>query len=192
MEGQVLCVGWTNEDRITRDHGYVGVLLCLLPMLPSRTHFYFVVLYTFLSVDDRLVIDSESELLYPETQNPDRIIIECSCVLPLSSPRTMVNSDVSAFMSSLYCSGSAFPATLAFQIRELERETNHALALDAIVTVIDAENFRGYEDTSMTARMQAQYTDVILIVRRLALFASPFILPLLCPSIVLFCLSALS
>jgi hypothetical protein len=61
-------------------------------------------------------------------------------------------------------SGSAFPATLAFQIRELERETSRALTLDAIVTVIDAENFSGYEDTSVTARMQAQYTDVLLIV----------------------------
>lgn len=60
--------------------------------------------------------------------------------------------------------GSAFPATLAFQIRELERETSRALTLDAIVTVIDAENFSGYEDTSVTARMQAQYTDVLLIV----------------------------
>ena len=63
------------------------------------------------------------------------------------------------------CSGSAFPATLAFQIRELERETNGDLKLDAIVTVIDAENFTGYEDTSPTAKMQASYTDVILIVR---------------------------
>ena len=61
-------------------------------------------------------------------------------------------------------SGSAFPATLAFQIRDLERETSRALTLDAIVTVIDAENFSGYEDTSITARMQAQYTDVLLIV----------------------------
>jgi len=61
-------------------------------------------------------------------------------------------------------SGSAFPATLAFQIRDLERETSRALTLDSIVTVIDAENFTGYEDTSVTARMQAQYTDVLLIV----------------------------
>lgn len=61
--------------------------------------------------------------------------------------------------------GSAFPATLAFQIRELERETNEDLRMDAIVTVIDAENFTGYEDTSPTAKMQASYTDVILVVR---------------------------
>ncbi|QRV75476.1 COBW/P47K family protein [Ceratobasidium sp. AG-Ba] len=60
-------------------------------------------------------------------------------------------------------SGSAFPATLAFQIRELERETDGDFKLDAIVTVVDAENFTGYEDTSPTAKMQAQYTDVILV-----------------------------
>lgn len=73
-------------------------------------------------------------------------------------------------------SGSAFPATLAFQIRDLERETSRALSLDAIVTVIDAENFTGYEDTSVTARMQAQYTDVLLIVRLSPLpsFLPPF------------------
>lgn len=62
------------------------------------------------------------------------------------------------------CRGSAFPATLAFQIRELERETDGDLKLDAIVTVIDAENFVGYEDTSTTAKMQAQYSDILLVV----------------------------
>jgi len=60
------------------------------------------------------------------------------------------------------CSGSAFPATLAFQIRQLERDTGD-FVLDAIVTVIDAENFVGYEDTSPTAKMQASYSDIILI-----------------------------
>ncbi|KAL0064797.1 hypothetical protein AAF712_008194 [Marasmius tenuissimus] len=61
------------------------------------------------------------------------------------------------------CIGSAFPATLAFQIRELEKQTNGNLKLDSIVTVIDAENFVGYEDSSPTAKMQASYTDIILI-----------------------------
>jgi hypothetical protein len=68
------------------------------------------------------------------------------------------------FLPSLTSSRSAFPATLAFQIRELEKETGGAFKLDAIVTVIDAENFKGYEDTSPTAKMQAAYTDIILIV----------------------------
>jgi G3E family GTPase len=35
--------------------------------------------------------------------------------------------------------------------------------LDAILTVVDCINFTGYEDTSYTAKMQAQYTDLILL-----------------------------
>lgn len=35
--------------------------------------------------------------------------------------------------------------------------------LDSIATVVDCVNFTGYEDTSYTAKMQAQYTDVILL-----------------------------
>ncbi|KAI8816282.1 cobW-domain-containing protein [Fimicolochytrium jonesii] len=69
-----------------------------------------------------------------ENMNPSRIIIETS--------------------------GSAFPAPIAWQIRELGAEN---YTLDGIVTVIDCENFPGYEDTSYTARLQAQYTDLILL-----------------------------
>ncbi|KAI8977459.1 CobW/HypB/UreG, nucleotide-binding domain-containing protein [Mycotypha africana] len=69
-----------------------------------------------------------------EKFNPDRILIETS--------------------------GSAFPAPIAWQIREMEPE---GFALDSIITVIDCENFKGYEDTSYTAKLQAQYTDVILL-----------------------------
>ena len=58
---------------------------------------------------------------------------------------------------------------MAFQIRELERETQGDFKLDAILTVIDAENFSGYEDTSPTAKMQASYTDLILIVSHVRL-----------------------
>ncbi|RCH77726.1 hypothetical protein CU098_002836, partial [Rhizopus stolonifer] len=66
--------------------------------------------------------------------NPDRIIIETS--------------------------GSAFPAPIAWQIREM---ADDGFVLDSIITVVDCENFKGYEDTSYTAKLQAQYTDVILL-----------------------------
>ncbi|KAJ7596091.1 cobW-domain-containing protein [Mycena floridula] len=86
---------------------------------------------------------SDAVLEIRDKYNPDRIIIECS--------------------------GSAFPATLAFQLRELERstiaDTNRSVKLDATMTVIDAENFVGYEDTSPTAKMQAQYTDLLVITK---------------------------
>ncbi|KAG0743904.1 hypothetical protein G6F57_009907 [Rhizopus arrhizus] len=51
-------------------------------------------------------------------------------------------------------------APIAWQIREMEAE---GFMLDSIITVVDCENFSGYEDTSYTAKLQAQYTDVILL-----------------------------
>jgi len=70
------------------------------------------------------------------TVKPDRIVIETS--------------------------GSAFPATLAMEVNRLARETKGAYVLDGVVTVIDVENWKGYQDTSYTAKIQAQYTDLIV------------------------------
>ncbi|KAH6909143.1 cytoplasmic protein [Coprinopsis sp. MPI-PUGE-AT-0042] len=140
--------------------GKTSVILSLLPRLPRD---YKVVLlkneFGDVEVDSKLAESSSltavSEILngcmccvlvgqmqsalieIKEKFNPDRIIIECS--------------------------GSAFPATLAFQIRQLEKDSGGGFKLDAIITVIDAENFAGYEDTSPTARMQASYSDLILL-----------------------------
>ena len=58
-------------------------------------------------------------------------------------------------------SGSAFPATLAMEVNRLGRETGHYI-LDGVVVVIDVENWKGYEDTSFTARLQAKYTDLVV------------------------------
>ncbi|KAK1770463.1 CobW/HypB/UreG, nucleotide-binding domain-containing protein [Phialemonium atrogriseum] len=60
-------------------------------------------------------------------------------------------------------SGSAFPATLALEVNRLARETPGRYVLDGVVHVIDVENWKGYEDTSYTARMQARYTDLIVL-----------------------------
>lgn len=59
-------------------------------------------------------------------------------------------------------SGSAFPATLAIEVNRLAKETGGAYALDGVVTVIDVENWKGYEDTSFTAKLQARYTDLVI------------------------------
>ncbi|MEI6463050.1 MAG: GTP-binding protein, partial [bacterium] len=77
-----------------------------------------------------------------ESYNPDRVIIETS--------------------------GSAYPAPIAWEIRKLEKEANEGKTpylphLDSIITVIDALNFNGYRDKSYTAKLQAQFTDLILI-----------------------------
>lgn len=59
-------------------------------------------------------------------------------------------------------SGSAFPATLAMEVNRLSRETGKYV-LDGVMSVIDVENWKGYEDTSYTAKMQARYTDLIVL-----------------------------
>ncbi|KAI0874156.1 CobW/HypB/UreG, nucleotide-binding domain-containing protein [Hypoxylon argillaceum] len=59
-------------------------------------------------------------------------------------------------------SGSAFPATLAIEVNRIARETGGEYVLDGVASVIDVENWAGYEDTSFTARLQARYTDLIV------------------------------
>jgi G3E family GTPase len=71
-----------------------------------------------------------------EEQKPDRIVVETS--------------------------GSAFPATLAMEVNRLSRETKHYY-LDGVISVIDVENWKGYDDTSVTAKLQAQYTDLLVL-----------------------------
>ncbi len=55
-------------------------------------------------------------------------------------------------------SGSATPAPVVWEIRNNER-----LFVDGVVTVVDALHFAGYIDKSPALKMQAKYTDLILI-----------------------------
>lgn len=68
--------------------------------------------------------------------NPDRIIIETS--------------------------GSAEPLKLVLEVNRLGKATGR-YELDGIVSVIDAENWGGYANTSYTAKLQAKQTDLIVI-----------------------------
>lgn len=76
--------------------------------------------------------------------NPDRIIIE-------SRYTHFVPSFTSKYSFPFQRSGSAFPATLAIQIRQLAPQ---GFSLDSVVTVIDCVNFTGYEDSSPTAKVR--------------------------------------
>ncbi|KAI0788043.1 cobW-domain-containing protein [Fomes fomentarius] len=155
----------TNNIPITVFTGFLGagktsIILSLLPRLPKD---YNVVLlkneFGDVEVDSQLAKQSSLAAV-------SEILNGCMCCVLVGQMKTALLEIREKYRPDrifIECSGSAFPATLAFQIRELERETDHDLKLDAIVTVIDAENFTGYEDTSPTAKMQASYTDVILI-----------------------------
>lgn len=140
--------------------GKTTIILSLLPKLPKD---YKVVLlkneFGDVEVDSQLASNSSLTAV-------SEILNGCMCCVLVGQMKTALLEIRDQYRPDriiIESSGSAFPATLAFQIRELERETAGDFKLDAIVTVVDAENFRGYEDTSPTAKMQAQYTDVILL-----------------------------
>jgi len=48
------------------------------------------------------------------------------------------------------------------EVNRLGRETGHYV-LDGVISVIDVENWKGYDDTSYTAKKQAEYTDLIVL-----------------------------
>ncbi|KAJ5225383.1 hypothetical protein N7468_006608 [Penicillium chermesinum] len=85
----------------------------------------------------------------------------CNLVGQLSDALAQLRTEVQPDRIVIETSGSAFPATLAMEVNRLAREEG-AYVLDGVVSVIDVENWEGYEDTSYTAKLQARYTDLIV------------------------------
>ena len=85
----------------------------------------------------------------------------CNLVGQLGDALETLRRDVKPDRIVVETSGSAFPATLALEINRLAKETSNYV-LDGVISVIDVENWQGYEDTSVTARLQAKYTDLIV------------------------------
>jgi hypothetical protein len=48
------------------------------------------------------------------------------------------------------------------EVNRLIREQPGCFVLDGVISVIDVENWKGYDDRSVTAKMQARYTDLIV------------------------------
>ena len=86
----------------------------------------------------------------------------CNLVGQLSDALEQLSSEVQPDRIVIETSGSAFPATLAMEVNRLSRETGKYV-LDGVMSVIDVENWKGYEDTSYTAKIQARYTDLIVL-----------------------------
>jgi G3E family GTPase len=86
----------------------------------------------------------------------------CNLVGQLSDALSELSSQINPDRIVIETSGSAFPATLAMEVNRLARETGKYV-LDGVMSVIDVENWKGYEDTSYTAKLQARYTDLIVL-----------------------------
>ncbi|KAL6237411.1 hypothetical protein BDW75DRAFT_228764 [Aspergillus navahoensis] len=145
--------------------GKTTLLLNLLPQLPKS---YKLALlkneFGDVAIDSQLAstsaISGVRELLNG--------CICCNLVGQLSDALSELESTVHPDRIIIETSGSAFPATLAMEVNRLSRELppngdgSSRYALDGVVSVIDVENWAGYEDTSYTAKIQARYTDLIV------------------------------
>lgn len=141
--------------------GKTTLILNLIPQLKEQNPAYKLALlkneFGDLAVDSQLATNSSisgvQELLNG--------CICCNLVGQLGPALEELEKTVSPDRIVIETSGSAFPATLALEINRLARESGKYV-LDGVISVIDVENWKGYEDTSYTARIQARYTDLIV------------------------------
>lgn len=140
--------------------GKTTILLNLIPQLPPN---YRLALlkneFGDVAVDSQLAsassISGVRELLNG--------CICCNLVGQLSDALRQLRDEVKPDRIVVETSGSAFPATLAMEVNRLARsEEGAGFVLDGVVSVVDVENWEGYEDTSYTAKLQAKYTDLIV------------------------------
>ena len=85
----------------------------------------------------------------------------CNLVGQLKDALETLRKDVRPDRIIIETSGSALPTTLVLEINRIIRETGR-YSLDGVISVIDVQNWTGYEDTSYTAKIQARYTDLIV------------------------------
>ncbi|KAK6524036.1 hypothetical protein TWF694_005703 [Orbilia ellipsospora] len=156
--------------------GKTTLILNLLPQLPPPPTYTLAILKNEFG---DVAVDS----LLTSTTNPNASSVSsvtellngcicCNLVGQLSDAIAEILRDVNPSRIIIETSGSAFPATLAMEINRISREMEKAAAadpslpritLDGVISVIDVENWKGYEDTSYTAKLQAKYTDLIVM-----------------------------
>ena len=139
--------------------GKTTLILNLIPQLPS-TYRLALLKNEFgdLAVDSQLAsqkaISGVKELLNG--------CICCNLIGQLSDALLQLRTEVEPDRIIIETSGSAFPATLAMEVNRLAHSHPGMFILDGVISVIDVENWQGYEDTSYTAKLQARYTDLIV------------------------------
>ncbi|KAM0523289.1 hypothetical protein ACHAPE_001784 [Trichoderma viride] len=141
--------------------GKTTLILNLIPQLRAQNPSYKLALlkneFGDLAIDSQLAsssaISGVQELLNG--------CICCNLVGQLGPALAELEKTVSPDRIIIETSGSAFPATLAMEVNRIARDTGKYV-LDGVISVIDVENWKGYEDTSYTAKIQARYTDLIV------------------------------
>ena len=151
---------------ITLITGFLGsgkttILLNLLPQLPPAPEYRLALVKNELgdtAVDSQLASQSGIEI----TEELDGGCICCNLTGQLGNALEALSAQ-NVDRIVIETSGSAFPATLALEVNRLAKETSGRYRLDGIVSVVDVVNWKGYEDTSPTARLQARFTDLLIL-----------------------------
>ncbi|MFA6603680.1 MAG: GTP-binding protein [Patescibacteria group bacterium] len=145
---------------ITVFTGYLGsgkttIILNLIKQLPASYRCVWLKNeFGDLDVDSQLAKESNIEV--------QQILNGCLCCVLVGRLGEALEEIVAKYDPDriiVETSGSAYPAPIAVEIHRHPQ----TLKLDGIVTVIDVLNFTGYRDKSFTAKIQAQYTDLILV-----------------------------
>ncbi|KAI9772402.1 MAG: hypothetical protein M1839_002481 [Geoglossum umbratile] len=138
--------------------GKTTLILNLIPQLPETYR-----LALLKNEFGNLAVDSQlaSSQAISGVQELVNGCICCNLVGQLGDALETLKKDVNPDRIIVETSGSAFPATLAMEVNRIGSETGN-FVLDGVVAVIDVENWKGYDDTSYTAKLQAQYTDLIV------------------------------
>jgi len=139
--------------------GKTTLILKLIPQLPKGYQ-----LALLKNEFGDLAIDSElaSSSAIGGVQELLNGCICCNLVGQLGDALDVLRRSVKPDRIIIETSGSAFPATLAMEVNRLGRDSGY-YTLDGVIVVIDVENWKGYEDTSYTAKMQAKYTDLMVL-----------------------------
>lgn len=141
--------------------GKTTLILNLIPQLRAKNPAYKLALlkneFGDLAVDSQLASSSAIS----GVQEMLNGCICCNLVGQLGPALEELEQTVTPDRIVIETSGSAFPATLALEVNRLARDTGK-YELDGVISVIDVENWKGYEDTSYTAKIQARYTDLIV------------------------------
>ncbi len=135
--------------------GKTTIILNLIKQMPSD---YKMVLlkneFGNVEVDSKLAKDSNIKVT--------EMLNGCLCCILVGRLGNAIKEIVKTYSPDhilIETSGSAYPAPIAWEIDKMKDQ----LKLDGIITVIDAKNFEGYKDLGYTAKLQAQYTSLILI-----------------------------
>jgi G3E family GTPase len=139
--------------------GKTTLILNLIPQLPKRYRLALIKNeFGDVAVDSQLA-SSQAIAGVRELLNG---CICCNLVGSLGDALEQLRVEQSPDRIVVETSGSAFPATLAMEINRIAKQNGYYL-LDGVISVIDVENWKGYDDTSMTAKLQASYTDLLVL-----------------------------